>query len=41
MRLCRFEMLAFKSDVSHWRKRDELVGVSLRCVGIALMALRC
>ncbi|KAI0268232.1 cleft lip and palate associated transmembrane protein [Gloeopeniophorella convolvens] len=25
-----FEMLAFKSDVSHWRKKDELTGVSLR-----------
>ncbi|KAH7931150.1 cleft lip and palate associated transmembrane protein [Leucogyrophana mollusca] len=24
-----FEMLAFKSDVSHWRQRKELVGVSL------------
>ncbi|KAF8559459.1 cleft lip and palate associated transmembrane protein [Imleria badia] len=25
-----FEMLAFKSDVSHWRQRKELVGVSVR-----------
>ncbi|KAH9077144.1 cleft lip and palate associated transmembrane protein [Lactarius deliciosus] len=24
-----FEMLAFKSDVSHWRKKDELTGVSI------------
>ena len=28
----RFEMLAFKSDVSHWRKKDELTGVSVRYV---------
>ncbi|EJD01145.1 cleft lip and palate transmembrane 1 [Fomitiporia mediterranea MF3/22] len=27
-----FEMLAFKSDVSHWRKRKELVGVSVRTI---------
>ncbi|KAG6373763.1 cleft lip and palate associated transmembrane protein [Boletus reticuloceps] len=27
-----FEMLAFKSDVSHWRQRKELVGVSVRTV---------
>ncbi|KZW03735.1 cleft lip and palate transmembrane 1 [Exidia glandulosa HHB12029] len=27
-----FEMLAFKSDVSHWRKKEELVGVSLRYI---------
>ncbi|KAI9448006.1 cleft lip and palate associated transmembrane protein [Lactarius indigo] len=27
-----FEMLAFKSDVSHWRKKDELTGVSVRCI---------
>jgi hypothetical protein len=27
-------MLAFKSDVSHWRKKDELVGVSLRYVAL-------
>jgi hypothetical protein len=27
-----FEMLAFSSDVSHWRKKDELVGVSLRTI---------
>jgi len=27
-----FEMLAFKSDVSHWRKRDELTGVSVRTI---------
>ena len=25
-------MLAFKSDVSHWRKKDELTGVSIRYV---------
>jgi hypothetical protein len=28
----RFEMLAFTSDVSHWRNKKELVGVSLRTV---------
>jgi hypothetical protein len=28
----RFEMLAFKSDVSHWRSQKELVGVSVRYV---------
>lgn len=27
-------MLAFTNDVAHWRKRDELVGVSLRFVGL-------
>jgi hypothetical protein len=27
-----FEMLAFKSDVSHWRQRKELVGVSVRTI---------
>jgi len=27
-----FEMLAFKSDVSHWRKKNELTGVSLRTI---------
>lgn len=27
-----FEMLAFKSDVSHWRKKQELVGVSVRTI---------
>ncbi|KAH8999084.1 cleft lip and palate associated transmembrane protein [Lactarius akahatsu] len=27
-----FEMLAFKSDVSHWRKKDELTGVSVRTI---------
>ncbi|KAG8218967.1 cleft lip and palate transmembrane protein 1-domain-containing protein [Butyriboletus roseoflavus] len=27
-----FEMLAFKSDVSHWRQQKELVGVSLRTI---------
>ncbi|KAI9467040.1 cleft lip and palate associated transmembrane protein [Lactarius psammicola] len=27
-----FEMLAFKSDVSHWRKKDELTGVSVRII---------
>lgn len=31
----RFEMLAFKSDVSHWRAQKELVGVSVRWVAIA------
>jgi len=25
-------MLAFKNDVSHWRKKNELVGVSVRTV---------
>ena len=25
-----FEMLAFKSDVSHWRQKKEMVGVSVR-----------
>jgi len=25
-------MLAFKSDVSHWRQKNEMVGVSLRTV---------
>ncbi len=25
-------MLAFKSDVSHWRKKSELTGVSVRYV---------
>ena len=25
-----FEMLAFKSDVSHWREKKEMVGVSVR-----------
>lgn len=29
----RFEMLAFKSDVSDWRQKKELVGVSVRTVG--------
>lgn len=28
--LHRFEMLAFKSDVSHWREKKEMVGVSVR-----------
>lgn len=28
--LPRFEFLAFSSDVSHWRKKQELVGVSVR-----------
>jgi hypothetical protein len=29
----RFEFLAFKSDVGHWRKTDKnLVGVSLRSI---------
>ncbi|KAJ4479138.1 cleft lip and palate associated transmembrane protein [Lentinula aciculospora] len=27
-----FEMLAFKSDVSHWRQKKEMVGVSVRSV---------
>ncbi|KAH9977754.1 cleft lip and palate associated transmembrane protein [Lactifluus volemus] len=27
-----FEMLAFKSDVSHWRKTDVLTGVSIRTI---------
>ncbi|KAJ7739934.1 cleft lip and palate associated transmembrane protein [Mycena metata] len=27
-----FEMLAFKSDVSHWRQKKEMVGVSLRTI---------
>ncbi|KAF7798918.1 hypothetical protein EIP86_010146 [Pleurotus ostreatoroseus] len=27
-----FEMLAFSSDVSHWRKKQELVGVSVRTI---------
>ncbi|KAF8969373.1 cleft lip and palate associated transmembrane protein [Flammula alnicola] len=27
-----FEMLAFKSDVSHWRQKKEMVGVSVRTV---------
>ncbi|KAH9965903.1 cleft lip and palate transmembrane protein 1-domain-containing protein [Russula dissimulans] len=27
-----FEMLAFKSDVSHWRKKNELTGVSVRYI---------
>jgi len=27
-----FEMLAFKSDVSHWRSQKELVGVSVRTI---------
>lgn len=27
-----FEMLAFKSDVSHWRAQKELVGVSVRTI---------
>ncbi|KAF9236213.1 cleft lip and palate associated transmembrane protein [Melanogaster broomeanus] len=27
-----FEMLAFKSDVSHWRQQKELVGVSVRTI---------
>lgn len=30
LNLGRFEMLAFKSDVSHWRQKQELVGVSVR-----------
>jgi Cleft lip and palate transmembrane protein 1 (CLPTM1) len=29
-RISRFEMLAFKSDVSHWREKKEMVGVSVR-----------
>lgn len=27
-----FEMLAFKSDVSHWREKKEMVGVSVRTI---------
>ncbi|TFK43833.1 cleft lip and palate transmembrane protein 1-domain-containing protein [Crucibulum laeve] len=27
-----FEMLAFKSDVSHWRQKKEMVGVSVRTI---------
>jgi len=27
-----FEFLAFKNDVSHWRKKDEFTGVSLRSI---------
>ncbi|KAI0772049.1 cleft lip and palate transmembrane 1 [Trametes elegans] len=27
-----FEFLAFSSDVSHWRQKQELVGVSVRCI---------
>ncbi|KAI1786678.1 cleft lip and palate transmembrane 1 [Ganoderma leucocontextum] len=27
-----FEFLAFSSDVSHWRHKQELVGVSVRCI---------
>ncbi|TFK66574.1 cleft lip and palate associated transmembrane protein [Pluteus cervinus] len=27
-----FEMLAFKSDVSHWRQKKEMVGVSVRII---------
>lgn len=27
-----FEMLAFKSDVSHWRQKKEMVGVSIRTI---------
>ncbi|KAF9450961.1 cleft lip and palate transmembrane 1 [Macrolepiota fuliginosa MF-IS2] len=27
-----FEMLAFKSDVSHWRQKKEMVGVSIRYI---------
>lgn len=30
----RFEMLAFKSDVSHWRTKNELTGVSVRYVSL-------
>jgi hypothetical protein len=32
----RFEMLAFKSDVSHWRQKKEMVGVSVRYVSPVL-----
>ena len=31
----RFEMLAFSSDVSHWRQKQELVGVSVRSVVVS------
>ena len=38
----RFEMLAFSSDVAHWRKKQELVGVSVRYVCLsARVRLRC
>ena len=30
----RFEMLAFKNDVSHWKQKNEMVGVSLRTVSL-------
>jgi len=33
-------MLAFKSDVSHWRKKDELTGVSVRYVFLTRIYLR-
>jgi Cleft lip and palate transmembrane protein 1 (CLPTM1) len=29
-----FEMLAFKNDVSHWKNKKELVGVSVRTVSL-------
>lgn len=33
-------MLAFKSDVSHWRKKDELTGVSVRYVSFDMIFSR-
>lgn len=27
-----FEILAFKNDVSHWRQKKEMVGISVRLV---------
>lgn len=33
-----FEMLAFKSDVSHWREKKEMVGVSIRYVSGDLLS---
>lgn len=34
-------MLAFKSDVSHWRKKNELVGVSVRTVWALHISTSC
>ncbi|KAG8981290.1 hypothetical protein FRB90_007352, partial [Tulasnella sp. 427] len=31
-----FEMLAFSSDIAHWRKKDELVGVSVRSILVSV-----
>jgi hypothetical protein len=33
-------MLAFKNDVSHWRKKNELVGVSVRTVWTPIVIVR-